>query len=119
MVPSDEAVSLLLVGEGSGGETTVSLGVEAFRDSQENGLVSLRVLGAGAGVARFSLTGACGGAAQGTEGRTPDKPVREDLLALTLLLEDARGGGSGFWSRTVGRSMLAKDYETPELLTFR
>lgn len=54
IVAIDEAVFLrspLLFGEGKGGDVAVSFGVEAFLDSQENGLVSFLVAnGAGGGI---------------------------------------------------------------------
>lgn len=50
----EEAVflrSLLLFGEGNGGDVTLSFGCDVFLDSQENGLVSFLV-GGGAGAGR-------------------------------------------------------------------
>ncbi len=53
-----------------------------FRESQENGLVNFRG-GGGARVVKFDAAETCrGGAAHGTDGRTPESPCKEDLVDL-------------------------------------
>jgi len=89
IVAIDETVFLrspLVFGEVNVGDVMVSLGVEVFLESQENGLVSFLV-GAGAGDVRWELACGCGGGAHGIEGSTPERPCREDFAFL--------GGGIG------------------------
>jgi hypothetical protein len=90
IVAIDETVFLrspLVFGEVNGGDVMVSLGVEVFLESQENGLVNFLV-GAGAGGGRWELEGGCGGGAHGIEGSTPERPCSEGFAFL--------GGGRGF-----------------------
>ena len=80
----------LLLGEGSGGDTTGSFAV--FRESHENGLVSFLV--GGAGIDRGAAEGGGGGGgAHGTAGKAPDNPVKGFA---------DRGGGMGLGSGAVG-----------------
>jgi hypothetical protein len=90
----EEAVFLRspLLGAGNGGDWTVSF-VEDPRESHANGLVSFLVGTTGVGrVALLGAGGAAGGAPQGTEGRTPDKPCSDGFV-------DRGGGGGGVFSR--------------------
>lgn len=71
----EDAVFLRSVfGEGKGGDWMGSF-VDVFLESHENGLVSFLVGAAGIGSGcEIGGGGALGGAAQGTEGKTPDRP---------------------------------------------
>jgi hypothetical protein len=64
-----------LPGDGKGGEDTVSLGWEVFRESHEKGLVNFRVVGgAGGGLLATWAGGGGGGGDHGIDGRAPERP---------------------------------------------
>jgi hypothetical protein len=90
-VAIDEAVFLRppLPGDGRVGDATESFGVDAFRESHENGLVNFLV-GGGAGAGRVDDECDGGGGDHGTDGRIPEKPCSDGFEVL--------GGGAGFES---------------------
>lgn len=93
IVAIEDAVFLRSFGDGRGGDWTLSFDWE-FRDSQANGLVNFLVGGGGAGRVA-GATCAWGGAAQGTDGRAPDRPCSTGTGFV-----DRGGGGGGVFSKS-------------------
>ena len=82
MVVIEDAVFLRspIYGECGGGDVTDSFAVDVLRDSQENGPVSFR--GGGAGAGRFVDAGGAGGGDQGIDGSFPERPCSPDKVDL-------------------------------------